>query len=488
MPLKCDKCKTKITDKEYLNCSGCQRNLHLDCASVSEKLFRLMKKESRANWKCRDCHAKSRPSPNDYVTLRKHRANPTQESSPSTSISVMGDTLSSPTGETLNRSCPEKCTSLIENIKEELEQEKEKNLHLESKLESADAEIERLMTENYSLNEIIAKRDAKINQLLHICRSTNDYSNCDTPRTPIQKPSNFSTPKTLSSFNKKHHHKEAYSSTCMQRTADLVSSPPNTATQPAGYNAKQREMEIDSTSPSASERSPTATSADKLQKPPIPTEVSSTDKKRNRICLLSTNKRALNVAQTYYDESHDLCHYLLPNRGLLQLLEGIESKTAGFSRKDFVILLIGEEDFKHTNNYQNLILCARELVLKVTHTNVVIGLPTFRHSNTSTDLFNSRLETFNNLLCLDITTHEHAYLVDTNLNLQYDHTMFHRISGSLNKNGLKRVFQDIKEATTKIAGWFQEYEMQLQQIGSTGSTDGNNVEKSFFRGPTGQYN
>lgn len=43
-------------------------------------------------------------------------------------------------------------------------------------------------------------------------------------------------------------------------------------------------------------------------------------------------------------------------------------------------------------------------------------------------MFNWRVETFNNLLYLDIMTHEHAYILDSNKYLDYNYNMFVAIS------------------------------------------------------------
>lgn len=40
-------------------------------------------------------------------------------------------------------------------------------------------------------------------------------------------------------------------------------------------------------------------------------------------------------------------------------------------------------------------------------------------------------------------THEYAYALDSNRNLSYDYTMFHKRNGSLNNNGMRLIFRDI---------------------------------------------
>lgn len=68
-------------------------------------------------------------------------------------------------------------------------------------------------------------------------------------------------------------------------------------------------------------------------------------------------------------------------------------------------------------------------------------------------MFNARIEAFNQLLDLDVVTHEYAYLVDSNLHLSYDFTMFHRRSGTLNNRGLRQVFGDLRVRIADIDSW-----------------------------------
>jgi hypothetical protein len=65
-------------------------------------------------------------------------------------------------------------------------------------------------------------------------------------------------------------------------------------------------------------------------------------------------------------------------------------------------------------------------------------------------MFNSRIEIFNNLLCLDICTHKHAYLLDSNLNLSCDYEMFHYRKGVINNTGLQVIFKDLYDMMLEI--------------------------------------
>ena len=58
-------------------------------------------------------------------------------------------------------------------------------------------------------------------------------------------------------------------------------------------------------------------------------------------------------------------------------------------------------------------------------------------------LFNWRIETFNNLLDLDLQTYNYATPFDSNLNLSYDFTMFSKFSRKINDRGMRNVFHNL---------------------------------------------
>lgn len=179
--------------------------------------------------------------------------------------------------------------------------------------------------------------------------------------------------------------------------------------------------------------------------------ISQKSKKRNKICILSSNNKnkILPIAESTFSNEYDLCHYIKPGGGTKQLLEDLQPKLIGFTMDDFCIVLLGEEDFKTTNNYVDIIVHMRESLQVINHTNVIICSPTFICGNYS-DLSNWRIETFNHLLHLDILTHEHAFVIDSNVNLKYDHSMFYKHSGRINNFGLHTIFKDILHLITDI--------------------------------------
>lgn len=173
---------------------------------------------------------------------------------------------------------------------------------------------------------------------------------------------------------------------------------------------------------------------------------------KNKICILSTNNKnkILPIAQDLLTDKYDICHYITPNGTMQQLLSGIEAKLCDYTLNDFCILLIGEEDFRITSNYFNTIIYIRDILKQITYTNVIVCVPTFK-LRSDNNIYNWRIETFNNLLYLDLLTHEHAYSFDSNYNLTYDHTMFNLLTGRINDNGLRNIFEGLLHFINEIA-------------------------------------
>lgn len=132
-----------------------------------------------------------------------------------------------------------------------------------------------------------------------------------------------------------------------------------------------------------------------------------------------------------------------------QLLYDIENKLKTLTMKDFCIILIGEEDFKSSNDYFQLIVDIRVTLQRVNHTNIIVCTPTFQFSFYK-NMYNSRVETFNNLLYLDILTNKHAYFLDSNKNLASDYTMFNKRTGILNNYGMQTILKYIDEFISGI--------------------------------------
>lgn len=175
--------------------------------------------------------------------------------------------------------------------------------------------------------------------------------------------------------------------------------------------------------------------------------------KQHRLCIISDNKankiltKAMDVFLNY-----KICHYLTPNCGIKMLLTGLKSKLEHYTMDDYCVILIGSEDFKTTKNYIELIAYIRNSIKDIKNTNLIICLPTYK-CNELTNMFNCRIENFNLLLCLDVMSHEYAYVVDSNLNLKCDYNMFHKRSGSISNNGVYTILNDVLNLITEIKNY-----------------------------------
>lgn len=181
-------------------------------------------------------------------------------------------------------------------------------------------------------------------------------------------------------------------------------------------------------------------------------------KQTRKICILSTNShnKILAIAENTLTYS-EVCHYLKPKNKTRELLMEIDAKLENFTLNDYCIIMIGEEDFKTTTDYFETTKVIRETLQQLKHTNIIICLPTYKYGK-ALDVYNWRIETFNNLLYLDVSTHEYAYIIDSNEVLKYDYSMFNRFTGKINNYGLKLIFGKIECYVNDL----HSYNMALQ--------------------------
>lgn len=203
-------------------------------------------------------------------------------------------------------------------------------------------------------------------------------------------------------------------------------------------------------------------------------------KSQDKVCIVSTNKRnkILNIAENIFNNSnYDLCHYLMPHRSIIMLLEDIALKISDYTQNDFWIILLGEDDFNTSKNHQDLVYFIRNTLQKIHDTNIIICSPTVKCASYA-NVFNWRVEHFNKLLNEDVNSLEYAYLIDSNLNLKYDETMFHKRKGTLNNHGMRTIFNDIYNKITEIKEWNCS-NMSHEDAEESGEDDSTNL---FFRG------
>lgn len=168
---------------------------------------------------------------------------------------------------------------------------------------------------------------------------------------------------------------------------------------------------------------------------------------KQNICLISseTSNRLYTISQRTDLCNFNMCHYRMPKCGLRQLLENIDKKVQNFTLSDYCVIYIGEEDFRRTHNYIELVTFIREKLRTLTHTNFIICLPTFKYMENKNIMFNSRIDTFNNLIYMDVETHEYAFILDSNLNLPYTYETYNQRYGRLNNKGLNIIFRDLQD-------------------------------------------
>lgn len=339
----------------------------------------------------------------------------------------LGSSRSTPIGNT-NRSYSE----IHQNTTYKIQELAEKVDKLEKSLAIAENEIDNLTLENLNLQKKITEYELKVNTLSHICKST---------------------PKSTKNKNKKDR----------QVSTKLDFSNKKSRLQ---ENKSHEEIPKD-TAPSTSEcqylinEQPTSNTNDSMPSPIKPIEGTSSSKSREnkqKICLLSTHKNTRNIAQTFLQGEYDLCHYLMSGHGIQSMLQGIQNKLLNFTTNDYCIILLGGQDFESTTDYYELITYIRETLTRIDYTNFIICLPTYKCAEL-TNLFNWRVELFNHLLFLDNLTHEYAYVIDSNLNLKYDHTTFHKRTGYLNNYGMQVIWKEIN----KFIEEYEEYSKKMDK-------------------------
>ncbi|XP_047992736.1 uncharacterized protein LOC125231335 [Leguminivora glycinivorella] len=307
----------------------------------------------------------------------------------------------------MNRSVPE----LRLNRSHELKQMKQTITALKEKLESADREIENLLAENNTLSKKLADQELKIEKLRHICKSTSSKRN-----------------------KKKIHRNNTVSKTNLDFSTDTEEQLSNlkvpeqlSPSTPSMAHSRHSPPNIDYTESKKPQTPEVINTSEKLL-PPIenPTRhpQDSDDKNcrttipntnKNKICMLSTNKnnRVYQLADHLLGAEFEICHYLYPGAGTRQMLENLDHKLLNFTKKDYCLIFIGEEEFNVTQNYVDVILNIRNNLVSLKYTNIIICYPTFK-LNIYSNMYNSRLETFNYLLYNDNSEYEYAYLLDSN--------------------------------------------------------------------------
>lgn len=477
--VSCNNCKCIVNRKDCIICYTCKKAYEFNCAGVSEKLYRLMDPERRRTWKCRTCttakegrtgrkeimgseqdninvtHRKKRkvlknddyqdtevqaplipptsPLPNDYLL-----------NTSTDSVSLTGDTIKdnhlSP--ETLSRSLELKPDygSQIQELEEEI-------VEICSNLESTQMELENTILENNDLKREINKMAKEIQTLKNICKSPKPAAGSNATK------------------NKRHSVQDSNDIlswvTPLRNSVLLQQSRPKPSKEIKELELKvtllEEELRNANKEISGLKQQIISILQDRQEKTKENTPLKNQDtgkydgeKDQPKLCIISTdkNKDVISNAE-YHFQGASINHYLLSGCDINYLLKDLSNKLEGFTLNDYCIILIGELDFKITNGYPGIIECLRNKLLTVQHTNIIICQPTYKCGK-YVNLFNNRIEIFNNLLYMDNLTYEYAYIVDSNKNLEYTPEMFDRNNGSVNEKGFRVIFNDISELARQI--------------------------------------
>ncbi|KAJ2937629.1 hypothetical protein O0L34_g16899 [Tuta absoluta] len=327
-------------------------------------------------------------------------------------------------------SCPELNNVLKQS---ELENLRERVVFLEEQLASADCEIANMLSENCALKDEVARHIKRCDLLGKLCLSTSDK------KTHAKSIKNKTMPLIL---NSKTENLAPHVPTEKATSASLVINPIPIPT-----------CKSSSVSP------PTIPTKKTIPSPADTIKHQREKDLRPEICLLSTDRtnKVLSAAKKVFPGEYNFCYYNMTNCGSRQLLSGIEAKLKNLTMMDYCVVLLSEEDFHTTNNYFDLVSSIREALEPVKNTNVILCSPAYKHEK-FTNLYNSRVECFNKLLCRDIELYEYAYLIDSNKNLEYDFSMFSSDTGCLNGNGMHIVFKDIINTISMIN---ENFEIQV---------------------------
>lgn len=295
---------------------------------------------------------------------------------------------------------------VIEKLREEIN-------NLKINLQSAHQEIENLLSHNMQLKTELDKS----NKIIELYKKVNSGEvKCSTPK--------------------------AYRKIQKRTRLSSLASTPVKITHEAHNDHSMQHIDIDPGSSQDVFTSQNNTIA-KLAPPAKP----SPPLAKHNLCVLSSeiSNRIYTMCEKTHLKNYNMCHYRTPKCGIEYLLKNIDKKVQNFTRADYCIIFIGEEDFRKTHNYIELVTYIRDKLITLNHTNFVICLPTFKYMDNTNIMFNSRVDTFNNLIYMDVETYHYAYILDSNLNLSYTWDTYNQRHGHLNNNGFTQVVSDLQD-------------------------------------------
>ncbi|KAI8432079.1 hypothetical protein MSG28_004592 [Choristoneura fumiferana] len=135
-----------------------------------------------------------------------------------------------------------------------------------------------------------------------------------------------------------------------------------------------------------------------------------------------------------------ICNLNITMNNLEQILKSTESKS--YTKQDYCIVMVGEEDFDETQNYKRLVDQIKKKLETITNTNIIIAAPTYI---CGAPLYNARVEIFNKLLNHDMWSCKYGYglFFDSNEDLTLD--VFSENTGKLGNAGIRNLIKNIAE-------------------------------------------
>jgi hypothetical protein len=448
----CAKCAKIIEGREFIRCANCKKFFHLYCTSIGEKFFYLMKPETRTQNQCDYCkyaepstsdHIINVPTSNPFDTLSEDELNyvtqrrPKRRSLPDLTTSfplILIDADKS------SQSLPE---TGVDPLTREL---KERIMGLQMKLEIADNEIINLNTENRELKETITKQE----KIIHLYKTVG-VDDLNSSKNGLYK---MSTPIGKNKLKRKSLRLESFINTPIR----ALPVTPITESQKAFNNKNIINSDNDCNTSRTNEQNKNLS--------------------KRRLCIISNieqNKRSRMIRNHFERMDMQMCHYRIPGGGISQLLSELREKLEGYTLNDFCILFIGENDFELSKSYISLVKQLKNSLLEVQHTNIILCAPTFKYHYCA-NVYNGRIETFNDLLYNDNLINEYCYLIDSNLNLHCSFDMYSKYNGKINNHGVRTILYDIDKL---ILDFDKESDVKPHKIDNIDlTTNPKRVEKS----------
>lgn len=380
--------------------------------------------------------------------------------------------------ERLSRSV--ECMSLNNNIIEL----KEENDRLTSEVLSTQKEMENTILENNELKRKISKLTNEVVALKGLCQTSTSSNTTPkshrTRRNPIFDKQSASIYDSPSPQSEKSHDLLYLQYKITQLTNQLLEAKKEIALLTEEIKLLERKLKDTSHTSHDKEIEDSninkRNTDDSYVEGTLAGQETNARQKIRKMCIISSNKSnsVLKIAENTFQDSQ-IIHYLTPNAGINTLTEDLELKLKNYTLQDYCIILIGQDDFLSTNNYFDTIITLRKRLQTLEYTNIILCLPTYRCKKFSA-VFNWRVETFNNLLYLDILSNNYAYLVDSNLQLSYDDRMFSYVNGNVNNQGMKSIFDNVKYLVDDLIKYNNEYDILIND--SNEKTDQSNMTKS----------